>query len=188
MAQKQDLRIQKTHKFLYTALLDLMEQKPFAQISVTDICQKAMVHRTTFYNHFEDKYHLLRCTIESMQEEFISQVSRNEEPHAFYMAVIDQVLDHLYENRLAYSRILNANRGGDITRVFHENIVQLLLDDFNHFPQNSLRFPAGIPAEALAEFYTGAFFSLASWWLENDIPIQKEDLRRYVHELLPNPA
>ena len=48
MAQKQDLRIQKTHKFLYAALFDLMEQKPFSEISVTDICQKAMVHRTTF--------------------------------------------------------------------------------------------------------------------------------------------
>lgn len=188
MAQKQDLRIRKTHKFLYAALFDLMEQKAFSEISVTDICQKAMVHRTTFYNHFEDKYHLLRCAIESMQEEFISQVSHNEEPHAFYLAMIDQILDHLYENRQAYSRMLNANRGGDITRVFHKNIVQLLLDDFNYFPKNSLRLPAEIPTEALAEFYTGAFFSLASWWLENDIPIQKEELRRYIHELLPNLA
>ncbi len=185
MAQKQDLRIRKTHKFLYAALFDLMAQKPFNEISVTDICQKAMVHRTTFYNHFEDKYHLLRCAIESMQEEFISQISRSDEPHAFYLAMIDQILDHLYENRLAYSRILRANRGRDITRVFHKNIVQLLLDDFNHFPKSSLRHPAEIPTEALAEFYTGAFFSLASWWLEHDTSIPKEDLRRYVHELLP---
>ena len=73
MAEKKDLRVQKTHKFAYAALFELMEQKPFDDISVTDLCQKAMIHRTTFYNHFEDKSHLLRCALEAMQEEIINR-------------------------------------------------------------------------------------------------------------------
>ena len=47
---KQDLRITKTHKYLFDALFSLMAEKPFSAISVTDICARAMVHRTTFYH------------------------------------------------------------------------------------------------------------------------------------------
>ena len=56
---KEDLRIVRTRKLLSTALFDLLESTPYEKISVMDICEKAMVHRATFYNHFEDKEHLL---------------------------------------------------------------------------------------------------------------------------------
>ena len=184
MAEKKDLRVQKTHKFAYAALFELMEQKPFDDISVTDLCQKAMIHRTTFYNHFEDKSHLLRCALEAMQEEIIHKIPQMADPQVFFMAVLDRVLDHLYEKRFTYSRILRANNGGDVTRVFHRYIAQLLTEDLEYMEQKGVRHPSGIPSDALAEFYTGAFLSLACWWLENDLPISKDQFRHYVYELI----
>ena len=55
---KEDLRVVRTRKLLCKALFELLEEVPFDKISVTDICDKAMVHRATFYNHFESKEHL----------------------------------------------------------------------------------------------------------------------------------
>src|SRR5215475_12575510 len=54
-----DLRIRRTYKFLWDALISLMKERDFESITVTDICERAMVHRTTFYKHYEDKYGLL---------------------------------------------------------------------------------------------------------------------------------
>src|SRR5215475_8934138 len=54
-----DLRIRRTYKFLWDALISIMKERDFESISVTDICERAMVHRTTFYKHYEDKYGLL---------------------------------------------------------------------------------------------------------------------------------
>src|SRR5436309_15254652 len=57
--QLPDLRVRRTRKLLWEALLVEMSQHAFESITVTDICERAMVHRTTFYKHYEDKYGLL---------------------------------------------------------------------------------------------------------------------------------
>lgn len=62
---KEDLRIVRTRKLLSRALFELLETTPYEKISVLDICERAMVHRATFYNHFEDKDHLLEYTIDT---------------------------------------------------------------------------------------------------------------------------
>ena len=59
-----DLRVIKT-KALSSSLLQLLEQQLFQTITVNQICDNALVHRTTFYKHFYDKYDLLKsiCSI-----------------------------------------------------------------------------------------------------------------------------
>src|SRR3954468_20213808 len=54
-----DLRVLRTYKFLWDALMALLTEHDFESITVTDICERAMVHRTTFYKHYEDKNGLL---------------------------------------------------------------------------------------------------------------------------------
>ena len=54
-----DLRVIKTKKALSQSLYELLEKHMFTTISVNQICDNAMVHRTTFYKHFYDKYDLL---------------------------------------------------------------------------------------------------------------------------------
>ena len=48
---KTDLRIVKTNKALYEALLLLMKEKTFEEIKISDLCQKALINRSTFYAH-----------------------------------------------------------------------------------------------------------------------------------------
>ncbi|HAH61139.1 MAG TPA: hypothetical protein DCL73_03475 [Treponema sp.] len=44
---------------IWSAFLILLEDIPLEKISVQDICDKALIHRTTFYNHFYDVYDLI---------------------------------------------------------------------------------------------------------------------------------
>mgnify|MGYP004660683401 FL=1 len=59
MKEKKDLRIIKTKIALYNALTNLMKNKTFEEIRVSDICNEALINRSTFYAHYEDKYELL---------------------------------------------------------------------------------------------------------------------------------
>ena len=68
--QKEDLRVRRTKKLLADALKELMSEKPFEKIKVVDICEKALVHRATFYAHFEDKYQLLRYCMQDYESSF----------------------------------------------------------------------------------------------------------------------
>ncbi len=68
-----DLRVRRTHKLLWDALMALMIERDFESITVTDICDRAMVHRTTFYKHFEDKYDLLLRGMQDMHATFVEE-------------------------------------------------------------------------------------------------------------------
>ena len=67
-----DLRQRKTRRQLTQALVELMEERPFQELSVTDICRRAMVHRTTFYAHFNDKQELLHYLMVQVERECIA--------------------------------------------------------------------------------------------------------------------
>ena len=56
MNKKTDLRIVKTKKVLFDTLIKLMRQKNFDKIKISDICDEALINRSTFYAHYEDKY------------------------------------------------------------------------------------------------------------------------------------
>lgn len=60
---KKDLRVIKTEQALRNALLELGNAKDFDSITINEICEKALVRRSTFYRHYEDKYDFYQCTI-----------------------------------------------------------------------------------------------------------------------------
>lgn len=68
MSQKADVRTIKTRRSLIIALFTLLEKKPWSKVSIKDICTEAMVSRSTFYAHFEDKYALFEYTLKEMSE------------------------------------------------------------------------------------------------------------------------
>ena len=70
MKEKTDLRIIKTNKILFDALLKLMKKKNFEKIKISDICEEALINRSTFYAHYEDKYELLMALFEEQKKSY----------------------------------------------------------------------------------------------------------------------
>lgn len=54
MGQKVDLRIQKTQKAIREAFLEIRGRQPLEKVTVREICQRAMINTSTFYNHYRD--------------------------------------------------------------------------------------------------------------------------------------
>ena len=61
---KNDLRYLKTEKGIHEAYLALLAEKQTDSITVAALCRKAMINKTTFYNHYEtmDALHTSVCT------------------------------------------------------------------------------------------------------------------------------
>src|SRR5262245_54566566 len=95
-----DLRVRRTYKFLWDALISLMTERDFESITVTDICERAMVHRTTFYKHYEDKYGLLYHGIQNELKALFEAVDKHVETEkeannrTRLVAVFEHVLGH----------------------------------------------------------------------------------------------
>ncbi|MCB0141244.1 MAG: helix-turn-helix transcriptional regulator, partial [Caldilineaceae bacterium] len=60
MAKTVDRRVRRSRKLLGEALLELVVEKPFGDITVQDIADRADMNRATFYLHFQSKEELLQ--------------------------------------------------------------------------------------------------------------------------------
>ena len=74
---KNDLRVIKTKNALFETLTNLMKEKTFEEIKVSDICNKALINRSTFYAHYSDKYELLADAIQNLKNSLISELKAN---------------------------------------------------------------------------------------------------------------
>jgi AcrR family transcriptional regulator len=58
--KKEDLRIIKTKQAIKDSFIELVKEKGYNKVSVTDIVNKANINRNTFYLHYEDKEDLIK--------------------------------------------------------------------------------------------------------------------------------
>lgn len=69
-----DLRKERTLKLLSESLIALLHEKAYSSITVSEICENAMVRRATFYRHFSGKDALLAYAISSRRAKADAQV------------------------------------------------------------------------------------------------------------------
>ena len=179
--KKDDLRIRRTYKLLSESLLDLLSENKFEDISVTDICEKAMIHRTTFYKHFEDKYQLLKFCVKEFQINFSKENNFDYKFNNltdYYINTMKNILEFITspKNKSQFVALLKNNRNS-IQTIFHETIVEDVILKLEDFKKNGNEFSVPIPM--IAEFYAGAIISVIRWWFESDMTISVEDLIRY---------
>lgn len=63
---KNNKRAQHTKKLIKKTVLSLLQQKKLDTITVTEVCQKAAVNRTTFYRYYNDVY----MCVDAIETEF----------------------------------------------------------------------------------------------------------------------
>lgn len=81
MEEKMDLRIRKTYLSLHNAFTALLEEKRFDEITVNELCDRAMIRRTTFYKHFADKYEYFTFYLKETVQTFQDQLAPDVESH-----------------------------------------------------------------------------------------------------------
>ena len=181
---KEDLRVVRTRKLLCEALFDLLENQPFEKITVMDICDRAMVHRATFYNHFEDKEHLLEYAIDEIKEALFSASIEKEDyssPKEMYMSLIATVIDFVEKNKMKILLILGSNSLEKATELLLTTIKRSVsyLTRKNKYKENY-----AIPVYILIDFLTGGITNLGLSWIKSPSPCTKEELLHYFDVLL----
>ncbi len=59
--QVRDRRATRTRRALHRAMFSLLEERPYENLTVLDICERADIGRSAFYEHFAGKDDPLRC-------------------------------------------------------------------------------------------------------------------------------
>lgn len=180
-----DLRVMKTKKNLYESLLFLMGEHPFEEIKVSEICEKAMTNRSTFYAHFEDKYALLSSLLSDLKTGLTEELLKNEEitnSKEYYLKCLYILFLHIEEHKDVYSLLIVNNRNSIAMDMIYdtllENITKRMNDDGNDKKRK-------IPADFVIHFYLGAIFQIGMKWIQSKNYYSKEEILSYLEHLIP---
>jgi AcrR family transcriptional regulator len=173
-----DLRIRRTHKLLWEALLTLMIEQEFETISVKEICDRAMVHRTTFYKHYEDKYDLLTRGMQQTHELLLEEFELTGKDSSSYTRFFVHVATH----ERFYRVMLCGNGVGSFQTQLRNYFADTIAIEMQQLERTGHIFP--VPLSLLAQFYAGALVSALTWWLSNDLPSSPEQMGYYMRCLL----
>ena len=173
---KNDRRIIRTRKMLWEALIALIEEKDYSEITIQDIADRANVNRVTFYLHYRDKQDLLEKSVEVIFEELNSKVSPlTGENFRFDIPPEGMTLVYQYiaENAKFYRIILGKNGIPFLVDRFRKYLAELTIQRFQLITMEESK--GRIPLEIVAQYAAGSIIGLINWWLENDMPISPEE-------------
>ncbi len=175
----------RTKKAICEALKDLLQEKPFSKITVSELIRKCNINRKTFYYHFEDIYGLLRWMLE--QETF--EVVKNFDLLVDYQDAFIYVIDYVKENSYVLNCIYDSVGRDELKRFLYKDfngIMKKLLQDIA--AQMKVEIPASF-MEFLSDFYTEAVAGMMINIFQNTNLYTRNQLIEYfgtiVHSSIP---
>lgn len=157
------------------AFLSLLEKKDFAYITVKEICEKAGVHRSTFYLHYETLEDLLSESVEYMNEQFLAYMQQDTD--VFMRKLQECPLDTLYlitpEYLTPYLRYVKEHKRLFLTAMKNTKALRLeeSYDKLFQFVFEPILARYQVPAENrtyIMAFYVQGLMAIITQWLKND--------------------
>jgi AcrR family transcriptional regulator len=179
---KADRRSQRTRQMLGAALVDLMLQKRYDEITVQDIIDQANVGRSTFYAHYLDKDDLLTSDFTRVLDALSQHMRQQELADPAAMPSLALFFEHVQAHHQLYKALV---RGGGIDLLYKKGHARLRQNIEQHLGE---LLPVGetpaVPLPLVADYLAGAILNLLKWWLEHEMPYTPEQMNRLFHQLV----
>lgn len=182
---KVDLRILKTKTRLTQALLELMQERNFQDIKISDLCDKAKISRATFYNNFSTTKDVLCYYFECRGQSVLDMIQNEFKgdnlsfPQA-YKSLIHHMLALLYQDKNHIMVTLKQNSTSEVYSI---------LGDFLYKSTSAVlrkyggRLDPSIPIEMAASYLSGAFIGLISYLIPNSEQYTAAQMEDYIFKL-----
>ena len=127
-----DIRVKKTRRSIINAFLELRTYQPLEKITVTELCEKAEVNKSTFYKHYADIFDLSN----QLEEETIEQILANL-PHPEYILgrpreFTEEMLTACLSQSVVIEKLFSGSQSGQLILKLNDAIKTLV---FKFYPQ-----------------------------------------------------
>ena len=179
-----DLRVKKTERSIQQAFLDLRRQKPLEKITVKELCQRADIHKSTFYSHYDSIGDLM----EELEQEIGANLMRRfrgdsyDGEHPFSPGHLLPILEHIRDNRDFYRVYLGQSTA--------QHRMDWAFGQLLEWYVRPLLRGLSVEEEAIAyyfAFFRAGFLALIQQWLQNRCQEEPEVILSYVQNLLRLP-
>lgn len=159
-----------SQKWLVTALLELMKEKPYDKITIKEIAKKADLDRSTFYRNFNSKEDVLNLYLSHLAEEYINRLEKVDE---IDMSKVSRTFLEFWNENIDFIRSLRKNGlSGFLLEAFNmylPHVHRVIGDRLPHtINEENLEF-------ALA-FNAGGMWNILMKWIDEDFVHSYTDL------------
>lgn len=161
---EENLRVKKQ---ITDAMFDLMHEKSFSDISITEIVQRAGVARASYYRNYSSKEDILETLIDDVLEYYRSGIIEDETFFSYdnilrsfqFFQMFSRYIIDLYRSGFAYVLMEKLNQ-------FHETLVGVM------------------PAHSISRYeiyaYMGALFNIGLQWLQDGQKETPEEMAAFL--------
>lgn len=146
-------------KQITDTLLKLLQVKPIDEISISELCEKALVGRASFYRNFNSKEDILRLYIHSLIQRWATSSTQEDKS----LSTLLRSLFFHFESHLDFYKILNK-------RNLLYLLKDVLIDIFGPKPEHSKE-------EAYARaYYVYALYGWIEVWFKRGMKETSEEI------------
>ncbi|WP_339272385.1 TetR/AcrR family transcriptional regulator [Paenibacillus sp. FSL W8-0426] len=175
---KMDRRIAKTQEALKKAVIELMREKNFDDITIQDIADQADLNRGTIYLHYQDKYDLLDKLIESHMNE-LSEMDDWACKLDWSNGLVP-FFEYFEKNYLFFSTML-ASKGAPSFRTRLQNYV---MEGFKGEIDRESGKNVDLIEDVMLQYAGTAYVGIIEWWIRNEMPYPPQIMAKQVGTLL----
>jgi AcrR family transcriptional regulator len=171
-----DERIRRTRARLGDALVALIQEKAYGDVTVQEVLDRASVGRSTFYLHFRDKNDLLLSQLETFLEMMSTFLDiGNEQSHR--VLPVAEMFAHIGAENKIYRALADAGRLNDffdLAQGYFARAIEQRLRESRRC-SDLLQHESGARSYALA----ASLLALLKWWVDRgakEAPRSMDDL------------
>ncbi|MGQ2285548.1 TetR/AcrR family transcriptional regulator [Leuconostoc pseudomesenteroides] len=167
MPEIKDLRTIKTLHTIENALMQLLFQKKFKNITIDEIAKMAVINRSTFYLHYHDKYDLLDNLVNKKIKKVIDTIQ--DEPHItkgnldyqMFSNDLELSLKVIASEQHFYLFMLNDEEALGIRKKIEDALFDKLSESF---PTQTV-----VERDLLLTIISTIYVSVITWWLNKNM-------------------
>jgi AcrR family transcriptional regulator len=174
-----DARQVRSRKALTAAMLELLGEVPFDQLTIREITARAGTGYATFFRHYPDKEALLG-DVASQEIASLLEMTVPFLDTSSSAASTKALCRHVAESRTLWSALLTGGAAGILRDEF---IRQARLLPLARSQPNSW-----LPADLAVVYATGATVDLLAWWLAQADPHSADEIAAILDRLIIAPV
>lgn len=179
LSRPNDARAMRSREALRKAMLTLIEDHPFDEISIRDITREAGVSYPVFFRRYQTK------------EDILSDVAANEVRELFRITLpalsskgarssLEQLCSYVQSHKSLWRTLLTTGATGKMREEFIKASAEVA--------DNSARANPWLPVSLASRFVTSGIFEILAWWLHQPDEYPTQNVVILLEELVVRPT
>ena len=169
-----DKRAKRTQNWLYEALINLMEQKNYREITITELAEKADIARPTFYHNYNSIDDILINRMDEAFGQYIDSVRKDLKKN---LGDVDRTMDAIVRqifvvwqgNEKLFRLLVKAGLTHKMVERFNDYVTTLQSEAVPEFHSSVM------PQRYLTQFFAAGTVQFLTVWIEEGMVLSVDE-------------